>query len=79
MDDTAIDQFKPDKNGEVHVATFQDSCGKFFLAIVHVDSCGFPEIVGEGYANIDAAKSAAWAFAQAHGATFVSTKRRAAT
>ena len=70
-----IGPHQPPQNGTVSVATFQDSAGKFFLAIVHVDHNGDPEIVGEGFADIDAAKSAAWTYAQAHGASFVSTKK----
>ena len=65
------------KNGTVEVATFQDKAGKYLLAIVHVDRNGEVEIVGEGYASIDEAKSAAWAFAQRYGAVALPTKRRA--
>jgi hypothetical protein len=61
--------------GTVAVATFKEKTGKYFLAIVHVDHDGTPDIVGRDYPNMDAAKSAAWHYAQAYGATFLSTKR----
>lgn len=60
---------------EVRAALLRDnSSGKYVWAAVHIDSCGACEIIDIA-PDLDAAKSAAWAFAQRTGATFVPTRR----
>ena len=67
---------QPPQNGAVSIETFRDrATGKFFLAVVHVDRDGKAEIVGQDYANMDEAKSAAWQLAQRLDASPVPTRR----
>jgi len=62
------------ENG-VHAVLLQDNTGKYFWAVIYVGADDSLELVGDGYASCDATKSAAWAFAQAHGASFIPARR----
>ena len=62
------------KNGEVRAALLPED-GRYVWGVVYVNRHGAAVVVGSGYANNDAAKSAAWRYAKAHNATFVSSKR----
>ena len=61
-------------NGDVRVTLLRRPDGKFVWSAVHVDHNGDLELIGI-CPDHDAAKSGGWAYAQAHGAVFVPTRR----
>jgi hypothetical protein len=64
------------KNGTVEVATLRDKGGSYFLAVIHANRNGEPEVIGRDYVSIDEAKSAAWTLARQLNASVLPTKRR---
>lgn len=67
------------QNNTVSVETLRDENDQLYLAVVYVNGHGASVVIGEGYANIDEAKSAAWALGQQLKATVLPTKGRART